>query len=96
VASYVLSHRAAHDVQEIADYGFEQFGIAKAREYGDGLEKCFGHLATSPAIGLAADELSAGLRRYKYESHWVFYLEEGSGIRVVRVLQKNMDFVRHL
>ncbi len=96
MARYVLSDRAAQDVQDIADYGFANFGVAKTREYGVGLEECFGHLASTPAIGLAADELSAGVRRFKYESHWVFYVEERDGIRVVRVLQKNMDFVRHL
>ena len=96
MAKYVLSRRAEQDVQNIADYGFANFGSAKARGYGHGLEKCFGHLAESPAIGLAADDLAAGIRRYKYESHWVFYLEENRGILVVRVLQKNMDFVRHL
>lgn len=96
MAEYVLSRRAVQDIQEIADYGFANFGIAKARDYGHGLEKCFGNLAESPAIGLAADELAEGTRRYRYESHWVFYVEEGRGIRVVRVLQKNMDFVRHL
>ena len=47
-------------------------------------------------MGLGADELADGLRRYMYESHWVFYVQRNGGIRVVRVLQKNMDFVRHL
>jgi plasmid stabilization system protein ParE len=49
----------------------------------------------SPLMGLGAEELSDGLRRYLYESHWVFYVQRVGGIRVVRVLQKNMDFVRH-
>jgi len=96
MADYVLSPRAALDFQEIADYGFANFGIAKSRKYGQGLEKCIKHLAESPSIGLAADELADGLRRYKYESHWIFYLEQSREILVVRVLQKNMDFVRHL
>ncbi len=47
-------------------------------------------------MGLGADELADGLRRYMYESHWIFYVQRTDGIHVVRVLQKNMDFVRHL
>jgi len=92
----VLSRRAAQDIQEIADYGFANFGIAKSREYGQGLEKCIKHLAESPSIGVVAGELAVGLRRYKYESHWIFYVEQNREILVVRILQKNMDFMRHL
>ena len=96
MADYALSERAAQDIEAIADYGFANFGVAKAREYGKGLERCFGHLAESPAVGLAADELADGVRRYKYESHWVFYSEQSGGILIVRVLHENMDFQRHL
>jgi len=47
-------------------------------------------------MGLGADELADGLRRYMYESHWIFYVQRIGGVHVVRVLQKNMDFVQHL
>jgi len=96
VADYFLSERAARDIEEIADYGFTNFGVAKSREYGQGLEDCLNNLAESPLMGLGADELADGLRRYIYGSHWIFYVQRIDGIHVVRVLQKNMDFVRHL
>lgn len=75
VVDYVLSERAARDLEEIADYGFANFGIAKSRAYGHGLEVCLTQLAKSPLIGLGADELADGLRRYRYVSHWIFYLQ---------------------
>ena len=96
MADYILSERAALDIEEIADYGLSNFGVVKSREYGKGLEVCLTQLAVSPLMGLSADELADDLRRYLYESHWIFYLQRIGGIRVVRVLQKNMDFVRHL
>lgn len=96
MADYILSGRAALDIEEIADYGLQNFGFVQSREYGKGLEVCLTQLAVSPLIGFGADELANGLRRYLYESHWVFYVQRTGGIRVVRVLQKNMDFVRHL
>ena len=77
----------------MADYGFTNFGAAKSREYGQGLEDCLDNLARSPLMGLGADELADGLSRYMYESHWIFYVQRTDGIHVVRVLQKNMDFV---
>jgi toxin ParE1/3/4 len=96
MADYILSKRADLDISEIADYGTTNFGVAKSREYGTGLEVCLTQLAESPLMGLGADELADSLRRYLYRSHWVFYVQRTGGIRVVRVLQKNMDFVRHL
>ena len=96
MADYILSERAARDIDEIADYGFTNFGVAKSRGYGQSLEDCLNNLAESPLMGLGADELADGLRRYMYGSHWIFYVQRIDGIDVVRVLQKNMDFVRHL
>lgn len=96
MADYFLSERAARDIEKIADYGFTNFGVAKSREYGQGLEDCLSNLAESPLMGLGADEPADGLRRYMCGSHWIFYVQRIDGIYVVRVLQKNMDFVRHL
>ena len=47
-------------------------------------------------MGLGADELADDLRRFMYKSHWIFYVQRIDVIHDVRVLQKNMDFVRHL
>ena len=96
MADYFLSERAARDIEEIADYGFTNFGVIKSREYGQSLEDCLNNLANSPLMGLGADELADDLRRFMYKSHWIFYVQRIDGIHVVRVLQKNMDFVRHL
>jgi toxin ParE1/3/4 len=96
MTDYVLSHRAASDLSAIADYGFSNFGVAQSRNYGEGLEECLGQLANTPLLGVGAERLAGGLRRYKFGSHWIFYLERTEGIRVVRVLHESMDFVRHL
>ena len=48
MADYILSERAALDIEEIADYGLSNFGVVKSREYGKGLEVCLTQLAVSP------------------------------------------------
>jgi len=96
VTDHVLSQRAADDLSAIADCGFANFGVKQCREYGQGLEKCLVQLASSSLPGVGAESLAAGLRRYQFGSHWIFYLERTGGIRVVRVLHESMDFVRHL
>ena len=93
---YVLSAQAVLDLQAIADYGYTNFGAAKAREYGEALEQRFAQLAESPTMGVQANEIANGLRRSKHGSHWIFYVAQADGIFVARVLHERMDFVRHL
>lgn len=96
MTDYVFSQRAVDDLSAIADYGYANFGVEQCREYGQGLEKCLAQLSSSPLLGVGAERLATGLRRYKFGSHWIFYLERTGGIRVVRVLHESMNFVRHL
>lgn len=93
---YHLTRKAVADLRGIADYGLKNFGFAKARQYRRGLDECFRFLAHTPAVGLSADELVSGIRRYRYQSHWIFYSASDHGVTIVRVLYKRMDFVKHL
>ncbi len=95
MAKYQLSRRAATDVDQIADYSIEQFGIKQARRYGDGLETCFQTLAENPGFGRSAEQFAPDLRRFEHQSHIVFYIPEDWGVLIVRVLHKKMDVPRH-
>jgi toxin ParE1/3/4 len=90
-----MSVQIAPEYAEIADYTIERFGIEQARRYRDDLESCFQTLAASPMIGRSADELGSNLRRYKHQSHIVFYLPSDQGVFVVRVLHQRMDYAIH-
>lgn len=61
---YRLSRLAASDLEEIAEYTIEYFGIEQARHYRDGLKECFIQLANNPEIGRKAEQLTLGLRRF--------------------------------
>lgn len=91
-----LSSRAESDLSEIADYSIEAFGLDQARRYVDGLEACFQVLTDKPSAGRSADELAPKLKRFRYQSHVVFYIPDNEGVFVVRVLHKSMDIQRHL
>lgn len=96
MARYSLSVKAAGDVDGIFEYTFRTFGLEQARTYLAGLHDQLEELAAHPLRGRSADELATGLRRSEYQSHIVFYLPLESGVRVVRVLHRNMDAPRHL
>jgi len=48
MSSYRLSRLASADLEEIAEYTIEIFGIEQARKYRDGLKSCFVQLADNP------------------------------------------------
>ena len=95
MAKYRLSRRAAADVEEIAEYSIERFGIKQARRYRDRLEKCFQILAEKPRLGRSAEQLAPDLQRFEHESHIVFYIPKGYGVLIVRVLHEKMDVPKH-
>ena len=92
---YRLSRLAAADLEEIAEYTIERFGIEQSRRYRDGLKTCFVQLADNPALGRRAEQLIRGLRRFAHQSHVVFYISEPENLLIVRVLHSSMDVPRH-
>jgi len=95
MASYRLSTRADADILEVVVYTVRRFGVEQGRRYHDGLKRAFQALAEHPTRGRGAAELAPNLRRWKYESHIVFYVAEPQGILIVRVLHQAMDIRRH-
>ena len=95
MAAYRLSKKAAADLDGIHEYSVENFGTAQARNYLSRLHERFEILAQQPMLGRQADRIAPKLRRYEYRSHVAFYIAEGGGVMIVRVLHKSMDVSRH-
>lgn len=90
MADYRLSRRAAADLDAIADYMIEPFGVAQARRYRDSLRLCFKGLSENPRMGGRAEQLLPGLRRFEHRSHIVFYTRNDNEIYIVRILHARM------
>ena len=95
MSNYRLSRLAAADLEEIADFTIEQFGIEQSRRYRDGLKTCFDQLADNPELGRKSEQLMRGLQRFEHQSHVVFYINETDNLLIVRVLHFSMDVPRH-
>ena len=96
MADYVLTERAADDLDEIYAYSFKNFGEAAADEHLLALHDCFRALAKGRLVGRSADDIQSGLYKHRLAKHVVFYLPDNGGILVVRTLHAAMDFSRHL
>jgi toxin ParE1/3/4 len=71
VAEYRLSLRAHADLLNIYAFSEAKFGRYQAEAYHAGLERTFGLLGDFPGIGIAADELVVGHRRFRFQSHYI-------------------------
>ena len=71
MAKYRLTDRARADLIDI--YGFTEgkFGAYQAEASYAGLIRTFGLLADIPRIGQPVDELAAGYRRFRFQSHLI-------------------------
>jgi toxin ParE1/3/4 len=85
VSEYRLSVRARADLIDIFSFTDERFGRYQAEAYHAGFERTFGLLADFPGIGISADELVPGYRRFRFQSHYIFYTEEAGHV-VIRAL----------
>ena len=55
VAEYGISSRAAMDLETIAEYTIERFGIEQSRRYRDELRTCFEQLLDNARLGRRAE-----------------------------------------
>ncbi len=82
IASYQLSRAAAKSLAEIVVHSDARFGATQTAAYVAGLEDSFNLIVRYPHIGTAAFEIKAGLRRYRYQSHYIFYTEQGDTLLI--------------
>ncbi|MDZ4790970.1 MAG: type II toxin-antitoxin system RelE/ParE family toxin [Hyphomicrobiales bacterium] len=82
IKTYKLSPAAIGSIAEIVAYNDEAFGVNQTAAYIAGLESSFELIVKFPGTGVAAFEVKAGLRRYRYQSHYILYTEQRAHIRI--------------
>jgi toxin ParE1/3/4 len=94
---YVLKPRAQRDLDEIWDYTAARWNIDQAEIYIRAIQRSLEMLADDPRLGRTCDDIRAGYRKHRVESHFIFYrVIETDIVDVIRILHQSMDFERHL
>ena len=95
-ATYLLSPRAAADVEEIWDYTEHRWDADQAERYSRVLQQGIEQIAQDPRRGRRCDQVRPGYRKYSVGSHVIFYRILDEKVEIVRILHQRMDFERHL
>ena len=80
MAEFRLSRRAHADLLDIYAFTEATFGSYQAEAYHSGLARTFGLLADFPAIGVSREEILPRLRQFRFQSHLIFYCDEGGHV----------------
>jgi toxin ParE1/3/4 len=91
MAEYRLSLRAESDLLAIYAFTEAKFGQYQADAYHAGFERTFGLLADFPRIGTPSYDLVAGYRRFRFQSHYVFYTEEADHVLIRALIHVGMN-----
>lgn len=93
MAKYRLSVRTRAQLLDVYEFTAATFGKYQAEAYHAGLERTFSLLADFPRIGQQVDELASGHRRFRFQSHSIFYTDEGSHI-LIRAIYHNVQDIK--
>ena len=72
-------------MRNIYAHSEERFGRLQVEGYHSGLERTFELLADFPGIGVNCDYIRSGLRRFRFQSHYVFDADTTDHILVVGI-----------
>lgn len=68
-----------------------QFGDYQAEAYFSGLRRTFELIADFPKIGLTSDEIAPEHRRFRFQSHYVFYTIEDDCVLIRTLVHVRMN-----
>lgn len=93
---YRFVRDAQRDLKAIWRYTFRTWGERQAEKYTGGIKSCCETLAAHPARGKLLPGIGESIRSYRYEHHYIFYLEQEQEIVILAILHERMDLVRQL
>jgi len=91
-----LTVDAEQDIEDIYYYTITNFGEQQAEYYYSGLSDHFIYIAENLTIGRDFSFVKKKLLRSNFESHAIYYRQEGDGILILRILHQRMDPLRHI
>ncbi len=89
--SFRLTPRAAADLDAIADYTIETWGLAQLETYLMGFNNRFQWLAENPLAGRERNDVHPGYRSYPEGSHVIFYIINDDLVDIIGIPHKSMD-----
>ena len=85
--NYKLNQAAAEDIEQLFEYGIDNFGVNVAQSYVEGLTFRFEEIAKEPLHYQAVAHIKAGYRHSVYRQHTI-YFRISKHIEIMRILRR--------
>ena len=86
MSNYRISRQAKLDLQQIYQYGFDQFVEEQADRYFWGFFECFEKIAEHPEHYPIVDYIRIGYRRCVYKSDTIYFRVQSSQVEIMAIL----------
>ncbi len=97
MSEYVLADGAEDDIEKIADYTIERWGVDQARRYGTTLTRHFEGLAAEDTKMKSVFDHWPALQVSRCRHHYIFSLRRATApIAILAVFHENMDLPARL
>ena len=90
-ANFRITPRAAADLEAIAEYTIETWGLDQLENYLRSLNGRFEWLADNPNAGRERNDVHTGYRSFPEGSHVIFYIVSDDDIDIIGIPHKSMD-----
>ncbi|WP_299876297.1 type II toxin-antitoxin system RelE/ParE family toxin [uncultured Sulfitobacter sp.] len=91
-----VSDRAGQDLDDIADYSIETWGIKQMESHMAMLDARFHWLAENPNLGQARPEIGPDIRGFVAGTHVIYYRGSRNAVEIVGVLHAARDAAKAL
>lgn len=85
---YRLTIAAQMDMDQLLDWGINDYGVDAAIEYYDRIERRFTELVEQPCLYPAVNEIRVGYRRTVCGVHSIYYRIDPEEIVIARILNR--------
>ena len=90
-ANFRLTLRAAEDLDAIADFTIQTWGLDQLEIYLRSLTRRFEWLAENPCAGRERNDVHPGYRSFPEGSHIIFYIVSDDQVDIIGIPHKSMD-----
>ena len=93
---FILTPLAQRDMDQIADYTIALWGKKKAKSYVAEIISAIKMLTHNPDLGRDCGSILKGHRKYSIGSHVLFFCPLADGIKITRILHRNIQAENYL
>lgn len=90
-ANFRLTPRAAEDLDVIADFTIQTWGLEQLETYLRSLNRRFEWPAENPFAGRERNDVHPGYRSFPEGSHIIFYMVSDDHVDIIGIPHKSMD-----